>query len=139
MDKTAKVLLLLSIVLEAIGWGLGLMGIENPIIGRILVGFGVITFVVLVVYLFKKPRKVKRPRKVKQQKPLPVINYEGISNVTPQDKIQIESMDNRMMATHGHWDLEGLLSDRANGVPLNELMARACSKCGTPRNKRGKV
>jgi hypothetical protein len=88
--------------------------------------------------VFRKHQKKRTSQKVITQTPLPKINYEKLREVTPQDKKAIELMDIRMTGTHGHMDLTGLLSDRASGIPLNDLIEKPCSKCGVQRNKRGK-
>ena len=60
MDKTAKLLLLLTIALEAIGWGLGMTGVISQPLGWSFVGLGGITLLILFVYLFKKEKpKIK--------------------------------------------------------------------------------
>ena len=104
----------------------------------IAIVLGIISICILV---FRKRRKIsKRTVNYQRQKPLPLpaINYEKLDSVTAQDKKFIETMGIRMMGTHGHEDLLGMMSDRANGVPINDLMSKVCSKCGIPRNRRGR-
>lgn len=88
--------------------------------------------------LFRKRRRKPASHTITHQTPLPRINYEKLKDITTEDKKLIQSMGMRMMTIHGHMDLMGLSSDRANGVPLNELMEKACSECSVPRNKRGR-
>jgi hypothetical protein len=73
-----------------------------------------------------------------QQAPLPTINYTKLGSVTSEDKKLIQLMAVNMKSVHGHMDLTGMVSDRANGMPLDELMLKECSKCGVPRNKKGR-
>lgn len=64
----------------------------------------------------------------------------SLDTVTDQDKLLIAQMAHRMIRSHGHADLVGLLADRASGVPLNKLMTKDCHECKTPtpRNKQSK-
>lgn len=89
-------------------------------------------------FIFCKRHKKHISRASTSQTSLPTINYEKIGKVTSQDKELIQTMNIRMMATHGHMDLTGLMSDRANGVDIDELMSKPCSLCGVSRNKRGR-
>ncbi len=60
----------------------------------------------------------------------------SLDTVTQQDRALIMSWAMQMIYEHGHMDVEGLLADRASGIPLNKLMLRNCSKCGKPRNQK---
>lgn len=64
----------------------------------------------------------------------------SLDNVTSQDRALIMSMAMDMLLRHGHMDIQGMLADRASGVPLNELMSKNCSTCETPtpRNQKSK-
>ncbi len=114
----------------------------HPLIASILfvVGGGAFVWGIWPFVFHKKRRKAKSsPRTMERQsEPLPTINYEKLDSVTPQDKKVIGSMGTRMFLLHGHQDLTGLLSDRANGISLNDLMAKPCSVCGVVRNKKGR-
>ena len=85
-----------------------------------------------LIYLYSIRKKRQRVKRVKKPQTiihydLPEINYEKLDTVTSEDKRFIESMGIRMMDLHGHEDLLGLMSDRANGVPINDLMSKICS------------
>jgi uncharacterized membrane protein (Fun14 family) len=61
----------------------------------------------------------------------------SLDTVSKQDRLLIMSMALEMIRIHGYADINGLLADRANNVPLNELMMRKCSECNISRNERG--
>jgi len=86
----------------------------------------------------KAHRKKKTQVAISQRYPLPKVDYEKIDTVSQQDKEWIGHIGMRMMDTHGHIDLEGMMSDRANGVSLSDLMGKPCSKCGYMRNQRNR-
>jgi len=69
---------------------------------------------------------------------LPKTNYEKIDSVSQKEKDLIAHIGFRMMDTHGHLDLAGMLSDRANGRELNDLMFKPCHVCGVIRNQRSR-
>jgi hypothetical protein len=63
----------------------------------------------------------------------------SLDSISSADRWFIVSLSIEMGLRHVHGgDLQGLLADRASGIPLNELMARNCSVCGVPRNKQSK-
>jgi hypothetical protein len=63
-----------------------------------------------------------------------------LENVSPEDRKLINKFGRDMILEyfHGHDDIDGMLADRANNVPLNELLDSPCSICrnGTLRNQR---
>jgi hypothetical protein len=67
---------------------------------------------------------------------LPKTDYTKLDSVSQKEKDLIGHIGFRMMDTHGHLDLTGMVSDRANGVELNELMFKPCHICGVIRNQR---
>ena len=60
----------------------------------------------------------------------------SLDTVTGEDRRFIVSLCLEMAIQHGHIDFNGLLADRASGVPLNQLMSKECSVCGIARNLR---
>jgi hypothetical protein len=63
----------------------------------------------------------------------------SLDSISSADRWFIVSLSIEMGLRHVHGgDLQGLLADRASGIPLNELMARNCSVCGIPRNNQSK-
>ena len=65
-------------------------------------------------------------------------DYTKLDNVSQEEKDLIGDIGLRMMDTHGHLDLTGMLSDRSNGVELNDLMFKPCHICGVIRNQRSR-
>jgi len=111
----------------------------HPLIAYSMFTIAVVLGIIsLCLFAFRKRRrKRKKLGTTPKEKLLPKINYENIDKVTQQDKDLIQFMSIRMMSTHGHGDLTGLLSDSGSGVPTNELMEKPCSLCGMPRSRRG--
>ena len=139
MQKSDKI----QLAIGSIAVPLAIAGVamleSKPIITYILFGIAAIAMVWGVwSYIFKRRRKQSKSIKPIRQNPLPKIAYDKIQNVTPEDKKVINSMMARMFSVHGHLDGDGLMSDRGSGIALNDLMEKPCSKCGVPRNRRGK-
>jgi hypothetical protein len=61
-----------------------------------------------------------------------------LEDVSQEDALWIVTKGIEMEASHGYNDVMGLFADRASGVPLNKLMTNPCSRCGIPRNQKGK-
>ena len=99
--------------------------IVGLVVGIGLIVYGLVTNNDNVVGV--KTRAKERPR----------ING-GLENISPEDANLILAMSIELDSVHGHNDLTGLFADRASGIPLNELTTRPCSRCGVPRNQRGK-
>lgn len=88
-------------------------------------------------FVFRKHRKKTKTHCVTPQRvQLPKTDYTKLDSVSQKEKDLIGHIGFRMMDTHGHLDLTGMVSDRANGVELNELMFKPCHICGVIRNQR---
>lgn len=153
MDITAKRWAVLGLgVTLAIGFaGLGFAAMSTnppfaipewlPIVLFILAG---ISLFATAIYLFIiRKRKTSRRKKSKKQaietKPqIPKTDYTKLDTVSKEEKDLIGHIGFRMMDTHGHSDLMGMVSDRANGVEINDLMSKPCHVCGYIRNQRNK-
>gem|GEM_PF-4337746 len=82
-----------------------------------------------IEYLTYKPDEQIKHKEIE----LPEDSLEAI---TEEERALIARWSLDMMLNHGHEDYNGLLVDRASGIPLNKLMKRKCSKCEIPRNKK---
>ena len=97
----------------------------------------VITLAGIVLLIRAHRSKVGQKQELDSQKAISIKPQEGsLDTVTIQDRLLIEGMSLDMTITHGRMDMLGLLADRASGIPLNELIARPCSRCRIPRNQR---
>jgi hypothetical protein len=120
---------------ELLGWPITYWNVVFMVL--VLVGF-------LAVYFSIEEIKKEITEKVYQQmrKDIEVLKASeplkgSLDSVSLADKYFIISLSIGMSINHVHGgDLQGLLADRASGVPLNELMTRECSICGIPRNKK---
>lgn len=61
-----------------------------------------------------------------------------LENISPLEKDWILAKSLEMTWVHGHEDFFQLLAEIADDIPLSELMTRPCSRCGVPRNQKGK-
>jgi hypothetical protein len=61
-----------------------------------------------------------------------------LENISPLEKEWILAKSLEMTWAHGHEDFFQLLAEIADDIPLSELMTRSCSRCGVPRNQKGK-
>jgi len=106
--------------------------ITGAVIALSLIVWGILPFV------FRKHRKKTVKHAIPQRVQLPKTDYTKLDSVSQKEKELIGHMGMRMMGTHGHLDLTGMLSDRANGMELNELMFKPCHICGVIRNQRSR-
>ena len=49
----------------------------------------------------------------------------------------LENLNNQMRLVHRNDDYEGIRLDLLNGIDPNEILKRACTHCGKPRNQEG--
>jgi hypothetical protein len=61
-----------------------------------------------------------------------------LENISPLETDWVIAKTLEMTWAHGHDDFFQLLAEIADDIPLSELMARPCSRCGIPRNKKGR-
>jgi hypothetical protein len=113
----------------------------------ILLGFGLWMMVWGIIEWVRKTHQQKQTIELLRQERIETIKPDllgklvsdgRLENISQGDVDLILLMSIEVESRHGYNDLTGLLADRANGVPLNELKARPCSQCGIPRNQRGK-
>ena len=89
-------------------------------------------------FVFRKHRRKTEKHTIPQRVQLPKTDYTKLDKVSQNEKDLISHIGFRMMDTHGHLDLTGMLSDRANGMDMNELMFKPCHICGVIRNQRSR-
>ena len=113
---------------------------NNPLIAyAMFVAAGVAIIWGIWPFVFRKRRKKTRPYKIaKATEQLPKTDYTKLDSVSQKEKDLISHIGFRMMGTHGHLDLTGMLSARSNGVELNDLMSKPCHICGVIRNQRSR-
>ena len=136
----SKVYYGIAIELFAVALGVvqQMIGLIPPILGWPVIIGCVIAGIVLIIQ-GKEEGNGKQRQELDRQEMASIKPQEGsLDTVTSQDRRLIMSMAMDMLLKHGHMDLTGLLADGASGIHLNELMARNCSECGIPRNRRGK-
>ncbi|HUX49021.1 MAG TPA: hypothetical protein VMV76_07720 [Dehalococcoidia bacterium] len=141
MRREAIIGFAIGILGGGIGAGLQLTGTIAPVLGWVIIGICVIIGVFLVGYGFGKGKGESAGSPASQSTTnLPITLQDGsIESITRGDMSFIVSqLATPMSWNHGHWDIEGLISDRASGIPLNELMGRPCSRCGVARNQKGR-
>jgi hypothetical protein len=124
---------------------LDLPGLPVVYLNYIFIGLFVAGF--LALYINSENVKKEIEQKVYEQvrKDIEVLGLKGngvlagrMDDISSGDTDLILLMDIEMGWKHGHGDITGLFADRASGVALNELVARNCSQCGIPRNKKSK-
>ena len=109
----------------------------HPLIAIALFGAGGVAFLWGIwPFVFRKHRKKTKKPTPPQKVQLPKTDYTKLDNVSQKEKDLIGHIGFRMMDAHGHLDLTGMLSDRSNGVDLNDLMFKPCHICGVIRNQR---
>ena len=109
----------------------------NPLMATVLfIAAGVAFSWGIWPFVFRKHRKKTKKRGTPQRVQLPKTDYTKLDCVSQEEKDLIGHIGFRMMVTHGHLDLTGMLSDRSNGVELNDLMFKPCHICGVIRNQR---
>jgi hypothetical protein len=137
----------IGLAIAFVGIALAVLQMMYPImpyvIGWPLVGVcAVATFICLDIGIRKKEygniigSKVTHGLEGNITHAVTVAQKGSVETVSDADKRFIVSLCRDMVLQHGHIDPNGLLADRASGIPLNELMSRKCSQCETARNIR---
>jgi len=136
MQKTDRIHLGFGSVAVPCALGGVVMLDTNPLIATVLFVAGGVAFLWGIwPFVFRKHRKKTKKHTTPQRVQLPKTDYTKLDNVSQKEKDLIGHIGLRMMDTHGHLDLTGMLSDRANGMELNELMFNPCHTCGVIRNQ----
>lgn len=133
--------LAIGILGSGVGVGLQLTGIVSPTLGSVIILISAISGVFLIGYGLGKEKGEGAGSTAPQSATdsVSAVQDGSIESVTAGDVSFIVSrLGIPMSWDHGHGDIEGLIADRASGIPLNELMQRACSRCGVPRNQGGR-
>ena len=139
MDKKDRIHLGIGAVAVPIAIGGVFMLDSHPLIAYTMFAVAGIAFIWGIwPFLFRKRRKKIKSRIASKKVQLPKVDYTKLDTVSQEEKDLISHIGMRMMDTHGHLDLVGMLSDRANGVDLNDLMFKPCSICGVIRNQRSR-
>ena len=137
MDKQDRIHLGIGAVAVPFTLGGVVMMETHPVIATVLfVGAGVAFIWGIWPFIFRKHRKKTKKHATPQRVQLPKTDYTKLDGVSQKEKDVISHIGFRMMDTHGHLDLTGMLSDRSNGVELNDLMFKPCHICGVIRNQR---
>jgi hypothetical protein len=111
----------------------------QPLMAKVLFGVAGVAFVWGAwPFIFRRRRKRTKSHATTQRIQLPKTDYTKLDSVSQEEKDLIGHIGFRMMDTHGHLDLHGMLSDCANGVEINDLMFKPCHICGVIRNKRSR-
>ena len=140
MRRETIVGIAIEILGNGIGAGLQITGFVEPILGWIIIGISSASGLLLIGYGIGRGNNGREQLEVNQSlSRLDIKKQDGsIESVTEGDLAFLSGLMITMKWDHGHPDIEGLLADRASGVPLNELKTRNCSRCGVPRNKKGR-
>jgi len=145
MRRETYIGIAIEILGSGTGTGLQMTEITSATVGWVIIIISSVVGLIMIGYGIRKKDdkgKLIETQQLSVEPPTePVVQLQegSIDTVTLQDRrfIRLE-LSVPMQWRHGHMDTEGLLADRASGVPLNELLARNCSRCGVPRNKKGR-
>ena len=123
----------------ALGVIQGMYPVIPPIVGWPIIAILVLaTFTLVDMGIRKKAKDNDEQRREQTEQKLAIEIQQGsLDTVSSQDRKFITAISWGMVMKHGHFDVNGLLADRASGIPLNELMSRNCSLCHCPRDKKG--
>ena len=131
----------IGILGSGIGVGLQLTGIISPTLGWVIILISAISGVFLIGYGLGKEKGGNGGSTPSQSATDSAIALQdgSIESVTIGDMgFVVSQLGIPMSWNHGHRDIEGMIADRASGIPLNELTGRPCSHCGVARNQRGR-
>lgn len=120
---------------EILGWPIASWNVV--FMGLVLIGFLVVYFSIEGIRKEIEEKVYQQVRKDVERVVTGKSIRGSLDSVSLSDRHFIIGLSVRMGINHKHGgDLQGLLADRASGVPLNELMTRECSICGIPRNRK---
>lgn len=106
----------------------------------------IIAFAIMVIAIYKadlldrkhqKTEQIEHDNEVKNNAKKYI--KDSSVDVSLRDKLHIIGLNYDMLVIHGkHGDINGMLVDKAEGVPLSELLNKRCRICndGTLRNQR---
>jgi hypothetical protein len=146
MQKDVVIGIAVELIGNGTGVGLQMTGIVSPTIGWVVIVASNAVGFFLIGRSLSKSETVDREglrdsilselrREGKSVKTITRLKG-SLDDVPSQDKLLIQAMAMDMAIVHGHLDLDGLLADRASGIPLNELKRQPCSVCGVPRDRK---
>jgi len=100
----------------------------------LLLSFGLLIAIALTYHeLRMQTAKLAQERKVKSS-----ITSQLEKRLTGDDQIALMNLNRQMNALHGHDDYFAIRADYKSGIDMNDILKRDCTRCGRPRNKRGK-
>ena len=148
MRREVTIGVAIEVIGNGTGIGLQMTGIVSPTVGWVVIVVSNAIGFFLVGRSLGKPETSDVDKAELHNSLLSELRREGksvetvarlkgsLDDVPAQDKLLIQAMAIDMTIAHGHLDLDGLLADRASGIPLNELKQRPCSVCGIPRDRK---